>query len=114
MADMPAVEHVDDTPSEDAPHPLLAGVSPKIIANHLFPEDQERFRVEYEASLEEARRTYELAPVQDVVEHWRRIAVLQLDPAAFKRSVRSIAEAVTGQPTPEGEPFEVTRQKTGI
>ena len=111
---MPAVEHVDHTPSEDAPHPLLAGVSAKIIANHLLPEDQERFRVEYEAALDEARRTYELAPVQDVVEHWRRIAVLQLDPVAFKRSVRRIAEAVTGQPTPEGEPFEVTRQKTGI
>jgi hypothetical protein len=111
---MPVVEHLEDAPHEDAPHPLLAGVSPKIIAGHLFSEDRDRFRLEYEAALDEARRTYELAPVQDVVEHWRRIAVLQLDPEAFKRSVRSIAEAVTGEPTPEGEPFEVTRQKTGI
>jgi hypothetical protein len=111
---MPAVEHRDDSPPEDVPHPLLAGVSPKIIASHLFPEDRDRFRIEYEAALDEARRTYELAPVQDVVEHWRRLAVLQLDPAAFKRSVRSIAEAVTGEPTPDGEPFEITRQKTGI
>lgn len=60
MVVMPAVEPVDDTPSGDAPHPLPAEVSPKVIAGHLFPEDEERFRAEYEAALDGARRTPEV------------------------------------------------------
>lgn len=90
------------------------GASPRDVSRSLLPEDRGRFAEEYESALEQARRTYELGGVHDVVERWRRIAVLQSDPAGFRRSVRTVAEIVTGEPSPEGEPFEVTRLKAGM
>lgn len=90
------------------------GASPEAISSYLLPADRERFNAEYEAALDEARRGYELSGVQELVEHWRQIAVLQSEPAAFAQSVRVVAEIVTGQSTPEGESFEVTRQKAGM
>lgn len=112
VAPMTAAERVDEGPTSE--HPLLIGASPKTITAHLFPEDRARFRADYEAALDDARRTYDLAGVHGVVEHWRQVAVLQSDPAAFRESVRAVAEIVTGAPTPEGEPFEVTRRKAGM
>ncbi|MCY7343768.1 MAG: hypothetical protein LH603_18550 [Pseudonocardia sp.] len=48
------------------------------------------------------------------VEHWRRNAVLQSDPAAYRHAVRHAAELLTGQPIPEDEPLDVTRAKAGM
>ena len=85
-----------------------------MVREWLLPEDRDRFVGEYEAALDEARRSLELEPVHDVIERWRRIAVLQTDPTAFRRSVRRAAELMTGEPTPDEEPFEVTRSKAGM
>ena len=94
--------------------PLRPGASPATIRSYLLPEDRPKFVEEYEAALDEARRTQELSRVEYVVEQWRRIALLQADPARFRRIVRRTAEIVTGRPTPEDEPFEVTRTRAGI
>ena len=110
---MTAVEHVGDA-RRGVPDELLSGASPKTIAGYLFPEDRERFDVAYSAALEEARSSYELAGVHRVVERYRQLAGLQVDPEGFRDSVRSIAEAITGEPTPDGEPFEFTREKAGL
>ncbi|HEY2223742.1 DUF6247 family protein [Actinomycetospora sp.] len=109
---MTAAEHVEEGPTSE--HPLLIGTSPKTITDHLFPEDRTRFNADYESALDDARRTYDLTGVHQVVEHWRQVAVLQSDPASFRESVRAVAEIVTGVPTPQGESFEVTRQKAGM
>lgn len=77
-------------------------------------EDRERFVGEYEAAMDEARRSLELEPVHAVVERWRRIAVLQTDPVAFRRSVRRAAELMTGASTPDDEPFTITRSRAGM
>jgi hypothetical protein len=97
-----------------AVRPLLPGASPATIRSYLLPEDQPRFVEAYETALEEARRTLELEPVEYVVEQWRRVALLQADPERFHRTVRRAAEVLTGQPTPEDEPFDVTRSKAGM
>ena len=89
---------------------LAAGASPAAIHEGLFPEDREAFLAAYDAALERARSTLHLDPVHDVLEEWRRRAVLQSDPETFRRSVRRAAELVTGQPVPDDEPFEVTRE----
>lgn len=102
------------TPSAATPHPLLAGASPAVVREWLLPEDRDRFVSEYEAALDEARRSLELEPVYAVVERWRRIAVLQTDPTGFRRSVQRAAELMTGAPTPDDEPFEVTRSRAGM
>ena len=95
--------------------PLLRpGASPATIRSHLLPEDRPTFVEEYRAALDEARQTLELTRVEYVVEQWRRVALLQADPARFHRTVRRAAEIVTGRPSPEDEPFEVTRAKAGM
>jgi hypothetical protein len=80
----------------------------------LFQEDKELFDQAYARALDEARRTYELAPVLETIEEWRRRAILQSDPEAFRRAVRRAAEYFTGEPVPEGEPFAITRMKAGM
>jgi hypothetical protein len=97
------------------PHPLLPGASPATIRSWLATdEDRDRFLGDYAAALDRARDELDLTPVQDTIEEWRRIAVLQTDPAGFRRTVRYAAEQVTGQPSPEDEPLAVTRGKAGI
>lgn len=104
------------TSAQPAPPPrsLAAGASPAAIRAGLFAEDRAQFDAAYGAALDEARRTYELAPVHDVLEEWRRRAILQSDPEAFRRSVRRAAEFFTGKPVPDDEPFEVTRVHAGL
>lgn len=92
----------------------MIGASPKAVVGHLFPEDRGPFQAEYESALDEARRTYDLSGVHRLVEHWRRIAALQTDPAVFRESVRTLAEIASGTPSPADEPFAVIRQKAGL
>ena len=102
--------------SEEMPQArsLATGASPGTIRAALFAEDRELFDRAYAAALDEARRSYELTPVLETVEEWRRRAVLQSDPEAFRRSVRRAAEFFTGEAVPEDEPFAVTRAKAGL
>lgn len=68
----------------------------------------------YEAAFDAARRTLDVAPLLETLEDWRRVAVLQSDPQRFRRTVRRAAEFVTGRPSPDDEPFEVTPTKAGM
>lgn len=101
-------------PSTPPEHPLLPGASPAAIAAFLLPDDRPAFVAAYEAALDEARRTLDLTPVHDVVEDWRRVALVQSDPIHFRRAVRRAAEIVSGEPVPADEPFEVTRARAGL
>lgn len=103
-----------DRGRSDPSEPLLVGASPRDVSRSLLPEDRARFAEEYESALDQARRSYELGGVHEVVERWRQVAVLQSDPVGFRRAVRTVAEIATGEPSPEGEPFEVTRLKAGM
>jgi hypothetical protein len=97
------------------PHPLLPGASPATIRSWLATdEDRDRFLRDYVAALDRARDELDLTPVQETIEEWRRIAVLQTDPAGFRRTVRYAAEQATGHPPPEDEPLAVTRARAGI
>ncbi|MEJ2888865.1 DUF6247 family protein [Actinomycetospora aeridis] len=93
---------------------LAVGASPAAIHAGLLPEDREAFLTAYGAALELARSTLHLAPVHHVVEEWRRRAVLQSDPAAFRHSVLRAAEFFAGEAVPDDEPFEVTRTRAGL
>lgn len=94
--------------------PLPRGASPAQVRDRLPEPERSRFLAEYEAALDEARRTLDLAPVFEAVERYRLIAMAWSDPERFRRSIRRWAEIVTGEPTPHDEPFEVTRRKAGI
>lgn len=110
----PSTPHSGPSGPSGQPGSLAAGASPAAIRAGLFAEDRPGFDVAYEAALDEARRSYELAAVHEVLEEWRRRAILQSDPDAFRRSVRRAAEFYTGEPVPDGEPFEVTRANAGL
>ncbi|MEJ2861684.1 DUF6247 family protein [Actinomycetospora flava] len=101
-------------PFTSAEHPLLPGASPATIRSFLLPADQPTFVAAYEAALDDARRSLDLTPVHQVVEDWRRVALVQADPVAFRRAVHRAAEIVTGEPVPCDEPFEVTRARAGL
>ena len=93
---------------------MAEGASPRTVRAALFPEDRDLFDEAYATALDEARRTYEVTPVLETVEEWRRRAVLQSDPEAFRRSVRRAAEFFSGEAVPEDEPFAVTRARAGM
>lgn len=102
---------VDDGPT--GRHPLAKGASPEAIAAALLPEDQAAFLTEYEQALMKARETLDLTALFTMLEHWRRVAALQADPAVFRRVARRAAHLLTGEPSPEDEPLEETRRKAG-
>ena len=93
-------------------HPLRPGASPATIREWLATaQDQTRFLAEYGAALDRARRDLDITAVHEVIERWRRVALLHSDPAGFAYLARYAAEQATGTPSPAGEPLEVTRAK---
>jgi hypothetical protein len=56
------------------------GRSPAAIRDALLAADRAEFARSYGAALDEARRTWSLQPVDEVLEQWRRIAVLSRSP----------------------------------
>lgn len=96
------------------PHPLLQGASPRTIGDWLPVELRTRFVRDYEAALDRARTDLDLEGVHEVVERWRQIAVLQIDPVAFRRTMRLAAEIATGSPSPEDEAWDTTLTKAGM
>jgi hypothetical protein len=95
-------------------HPLRPGASPCAIRAALLPVERTTFDAAYEAALAESRESMDLAGLFTVLEHWRRVAVLQSDPEIYRRVVRCAAEALTGEEIAVDEPLEVTRAKVDI
>lgn len=93
---------------------MLPGASPAAIRDGLMAADRELFAAAYEAALTESRRSLDLTDLFRTLEHWRRIAVLQSRPDDYRRAVRRAAELLTGTPSPDDEPLEITRAKAGM
>lgn len=93
---------------------LAENASPATIREALLPEDRERFDEAYWQALDQAKRDYDMTPIHRTLERWRRQAIAQSDPEAFRLMVRRAAAFFSGQPVPDDEPFEVTRAKAGM
>lgn len=107
---MSAIDHQGYSPGNGR-RSLAPGASPRAVADALLPEDRQRFLGEYDRLWVEARTSLDLAPVYDLVERWRGVAALQLDPERYRRSLRRAAERITGETSPDDEPLEITRAK---
>jgi len=94
-------------------HRLPPGAQPGAIAAALLPEDRARFLSSYERELREARSSLDLTALHAVLEQWRGVAAMQARPEEYRRDMRRAAELITGEPSPEDEPLEVTRRKAG-
>ena len=94
--------------------PLLPGAAPAAIRAALLPEDQAVFDTAYQHALTRARDELDLTELFHTLEHWRRLALLQRDPARFASIARRAAQHLSGTPTPEDEPLAQTRRRAGI
>ena len=106
---MSATYAYDEQPSSG--HPLRPGASPRAIRASLLPTDRTTFDAAYETALAESRESLDLTELFKMLEHWRRVAVLQSDPEGYRRVVRRVAKALTGEEIPADEPLDVTRAK---
>lgn len=102
------------SPQPERPGSLAKGASPASISAALLPEDRTAFDDAYEHALDQAGRDYDLAALHATLENWRRQAIAQSDPDAFRLMVRRAASFYSGQPVPADEPFAVTRAKAGM
>lgn len=94
--------------------PLLPGAAPAAIRDALLPEDRTAFETAYQQALTQARDDLDLTELFKTLEHWRRLALLQREPARFASIARRAAERLTGAPLPEDEPLAQTRRRAGI
>ncbi len=94
--------------------PLLPGATPAAIRNALLPEDQAQFDTAYQRALVNAREDMDLSELFRCLEHWRRVALLQRDPARFASIARRAAERLTGEPVPADEQLAQTRRRVGL
>lgn len=94
--------------------PLLPGATPAAIRGALLPEDQGAFDIAYQEALTQTREQLELTELFTTLEHWRRLALLQRDPARFTSIIHRAAQRITGEPVPDGEPLTQTRSRLGL
>jgi hypothetical protein len=94
--------------------PLLPGAAPAAIRDALLPEDRTAFETAYQHALARARDELDLTELFQTLEHWRRLALLQRDPARFASISRRAAQRLTDDPVPEDEPLNQTRRRAGI
>jgi Family of unknown function (DUF6247) len=102
---------------DEQPHtgdPLLPGAAPVAIHDALLPEDRAAFQAAYQLALIRAREDLDLTELFQALEHWRRLALLQRDPARFTSIARRAAERLTGTLVPEEESLTQTRRRAGI
>lgn len=100
-----------EEPGREGRHPLAEGASPEAIRSALLPGDRAAFDAAYGEALNDARESLDLTALFQMLERWRGLAVLQSDPAVFRRVARRAAEKLTGEASPENEPLAVTRLK---
>jgi hypothetical protein len=89
----------------------LPGASPREIRAALRAEFRPEFDRDYQAALDEAKRSLELAGVHELLEHWRTRAWITRDPGEHRRLVRRAAELLTGTQPPAGESLAVTETR---
>lgn len=97
-----------------AGHPLRPGAAPYDIRAHLLPEDRDEFDADFQQAMATARDSLDLENLFKVLEHWRRVALLQSNPANYRLVARRAAELLTDETSPDDEPLTVTRAKAGM
>ncbi len=101
-------------PRPERPGSLADGASPAAIRAALLLEDTAAFDEVNGQALDQAKRGYDLAALHATLENWRRQAIAQSDPEAFRLMVRRVAAFYRGEPVPADEPFALTRAKAGM
>ena len=98
-----------------ATRPPFADASPAAIRAALLPEEQADFDREYQQALATAAQTLELDELAATLQAWRRIAwSTQTDPNGHRRMLRRVAERLSGQEPPAGEPLARTKARLGL
>lgn len=85
--------------AESIQPPADPGRNPAAIRDMLPPGDRADFGRFYAAALDEARRTWSLNPVDEVLEQWRRIAILSQSPG-HKKALEDGLRLLAGDDVP--------------
>ena len=90
--------------------------SPVAIRAALLPEQVGEFDAAFDAALTAARQTLRLDQLRDVLQVWRRVALLtEEDPDRYRQMLVSAAEVVrTRRPRPGSVPWTELRAELGI
>jgi Family of unknown function (DUF6247) len=92
------------------------GVPPRTpagVRDALSGADRAAFERAYQAAVARAGAAYDLQPIQDVLEHWWRIAVLAADRSAERRMLDSAAALRAGRSVPSTS-WESLREDLGV
>ena len=68
------------TTATTTPAPRRSGPAIRALLELWAPEDLPRFEGEFHQALMDAARTFDIAPVERVLERWRRIAAQRANP----------------------------------
>ncbi|MFB4265258.1 DUF6247 family protein [Nonomuraea sp. GTA35] len=68
--------------------------SPRAIRSALPPDEHDLFDQEYQAALDQARVTYDLAPIQTFISRWWGEAILKADPDEYAETIERAQRAM--------------------
>jgi len=91
----------------------FAEATPAEVRAALIPEETGEFDEQWRRALAEAAETFDLSPVTQALDHWRRMAWLQQDPEDYRRMLVSAAEILAGEKLPP-EPLAATKARLGL
>lgn len=94
------------------PEPPRFG-TPREIREALLPEEVDDFDRQYRAALATAADTFDLAGLDELLDHWRMIARLSQDVDGHRRMLRKAAALEADGPL-GSEPWESFRLRHGL
>lgn len=84
----------------DATPPRDVELTPRAIHDALLPEEVGDFDRQYRRAMLEAAESLDLTEVFKLLEHWRWIARMSLDPVAHRRMLATAAALNAGEDVP--------------
>jgi hypothetical protein len=95
------------------PLPVASGRSPAAIRAVLLPEEAGDFDREYRQVMREATESLDLTPVLEMLERWRRVAILSQDAERHRRMLDHAERLQRGKDL-STEPWSVTKARLGL
>lgn len=104
-------------PTAASTRPPYADASPAQIRAALVPQEATQFDEQYAAALDDARRSYSLGELEDVLASWRRVAAMTTahGSEAHRRMLAQAEQTLDTGKAPAGSvPWRQVQAKLGL